>query len=79
VRCASGVTPIQPGVNAANWMLDVSSPDAEKKGGHDFAELYRVSQLAAEVQATVTKFRCGCRRLCLLLCGKEGELGTARS
>jgi hypothetical protein len=49
------VEPLKPDVNPANWMLDVSSPDAEKKSGHDFAQLYRASPAAQAVEATVAE------------------------
>jgi ABC-type multidrug transport system ATPase subunit/ABC-type multidrug transport system permease subunit len=37
---------IDPGTNPANWMLDVTSPDAETQNGVNFAELYKSSDLA---------------------------------
>ncbi|KAI3429335.1 hypothetical protein D9Q98_005430 [Chlorella vulgaris] len=51
----SGTAPIKQGVNAANWMLEVTSPDAEKTSGHDFAKLYRSSELAQAVDKTVNE------------------------
>lgn len=47
---------------AANWMLEVTSGEAEKAAGHDFAKLYRHSELAEAADATVSKFRCGGHR-----------------
>lgn len=39
-------------------MLEVTSPEAEKQMGVDFAELYAGSQLAAAADAMVDKHRC---------------------
>ncbi|KAL4440309.1 hypothetical protein ABPG75_003310 [Micractinium tetrahymenae] len=50
-RSYSGLPDIEPGVNPANWMLEVTSGEAEKAGGHDFAELFRRSELAAAADA----------------------------
>ncbi|KAL4420059.1 hypothetical protein ABPG77_007498, partial [Micractinium sp. CCAP 211/92] len=55
-RGYSGVADIKPGVNPANWMLEVTSGEAEKASGHDFAELYRQSKLAEAADATVSTF-----------------------
>ncbi|KAL4428984.1 hypothetical protein ABPG77_006023, partial [Micractinium sp. CCAP 211/92] len=55
-RGYSGVADIKPGVNPANWMLEVTSGEAEKAGGHNFAELYRRSELAEAADAIVSKF-----------------------
>lgn len=37
----------------------MTSGEAEKAGGHNFAELYRHSELAEAADAIVSKFRCG--------------------
>jgi hypothetical protein len=58
------VQPIKPGVNPANWMLEVTSTEAEKTSGHAFAQLYRESALARAVEATVAEVtRSASRRL----------------
>lgn len=43
---------------SADWMLEITSPDAEKLGGNNFAALYAGSDLAAAAVAMVDKFRC---------------------
>jgi ABC-type multidrug transport system permease subunit len=51
-----GVPAIKPRINPANWMLEVTSPEAEKQMGVDFAELYAGSELAAAAEAMVDKY-----------------------
>ena len=49
-------TAVQPGENAANWMLDVSgSSAAGDYVGTDFVALYRDSKLAASNAAAITE------------------------
>ncbi|KAL4433696.1 hypothetical protein ABPG75_000137 [Micractinium tetrahymenae] len=50
-----GVPAIKPRINPANWMLEVTSPEAEKQTGLDFAQLYARSELAAAAAAMVEK------------------------
>ncbi len=50
---------IKSRINPANWMLEVTSPEAEKRTGQDFAQLYARSELAAAAVAMVDKHRCG--------------------
>ncbi|PSC69400.1 Pleiotropic drug resistance 1 [Micractinium conductrix] len=52
----NGVPAIKPRINPANWMLEVTSPDAEKATGLNFAELYNGSQLAEASIAMVEKY-----------------------
>lgn len=69
-----GVPAIKSRINPANWMLEVTSPEAEKRTGQDFAQLYARSELAAAAVAMVDKHRCGCLPVvqstpsCLLYC-----------
>ncbi|PRW60703.1 Pleiotropic drug resistance 1 [Chlorella sorokiniana] len=48
-----GVEPIKPRINPANWMLEVTSPEAEESGNFDFAASYANSDLAEAANAMV--------------------------
>lgn len=52
---------IKSRINPANWMLEVTSPEAERQTGRDFAQLYARSELAAAAAAMVEKHRWGGR------------------
>lgn len=51
-----GVAPIKPRYNAAAWMLEETTPAAEKALGVDFAEEYRTSELAARMNAVIAQY-----------------------
>lgn len=53
----SGVPPIEAGVNPASWMLEVTSPEAERKSGADFALAFQDSELAREAQTVLEQCR----------------------
>ncbi|KAH9560799.1 hypothetical protein CY35_06G126700 [Sphagnum magellanicum] len=44
-QAIDGVPPIREGYNPATWMLEVTTPAAEIRIGHDFADIYRNSDL----------------------------------
>jgi hypothetical protein len=44
-QAINGVPPIREGYNPATWMLEVTTPAAEIRIGHDFADIYRNSDL----------------------------------
>ncbi|KAG2441719.1 hypothetical protein HXX76_003334 [Chlamydomonas incerta] len=49
----AGVPKYEPHMNAANWMLDVSAPAAERRMGVDFADLWAASDLAKSNEAVI--------------------------
>ena len=55
----SGVPPIKAGINPASWMLEVTSGEAEKRGGADFATAFQDSALARQAEAVLSQWRCG--------------------
>lgn len=58
----SDVPPLALGTNPASWVLEVTSPEAERDGGHDFPALWAGSQLARDAAAEVEQLRLGCRQ-----------------
>ncbi|XP_043723660.1 ABC transporter G family member 31-like isoform X2 [Telopea speciosissima] len=49
----SGIYPIPSGYNPATWMLEITTPAAERRIGQDFAHIYRNSDQYREVGASI--------------------------
>lgn len=78
VLCPRGVPAIKSRINPANWMLEVTSPEAEKRTGMDFAQLYSRSELAAAAAAMVEKHRRGRgRRRCARCAARPARWAAA--